>query len=292
MKAPFVKPEENNDKIDPTENRQYANFGAFAAATFVWIVFVLIIADERGDGILRLKPNELGDLLAGMFTPIAAFWFVYAVSLQSEELALQREELKETRAVLEKTMFAQEKMVKEYNKNNAILRDSQNIENIKFLMSMLSITFEKFPNMYVQHEASGAFIEIYNIDKANRIRSDLVMFQLFANQLMNFQSEIEECKYSEIFCKNNTRKNFEISGDYKNMKIRDFKLNMQRQSRILHDCGRMLKLSNVEDRSTGGVMREFSECRKILSLINEKINDAMPVSGGEKYYGDGSDGQE
>ena len=44
--------------------------------------------------------NELGDFLAGVFTPAALGWLIYGYLLQSKELGLQREELKETRETL------------------------------------------------------------------------------------------------------------------------------------------------------------------------------------------------
>jgi RNAse (barnase) inhibitor barstar len=47
--------------------------------------------------IACLKPNELGDTLAGLFAPLAFFWLVAAVYIQSLELRAQREELADTR---------------------------------------------------------------------------------------------------------------------------------------------------------------------------------------------------
>lgn len=46
--------------------------------------------------------NELGDFLAGFFTPLAFGWLVYGYLLQSEELRLQRKELALTRDQLDK----------------------------------------------------------------------------------------------------------------------------------------------------------------------------------------------
>lgn len=44
-----------------------------------------------------LAANEWGDYLAGVFAPLAFFWLVAAVFVQSKELAEQREELRLTR---------------------------------------------------------------------------------------------------------------------------------------------------------------------------------------------------
>lgn len=48
-----------------------------------------------------MKPNEIGDFLAGVFAPIAFIWLACAVVLQSYELAAQRKELTFARKVAE-----------------------------------------------------------------------------------------------------------------------------------------------------------------------------------------------
>jgi hypothetical protein len=64
---------------------------------------------KLGEGIEAEKLNILGDLLAGLFAPVAFIWLVVAVMIQSkelaaqrEELALTREEMQESRAVMQK----------------------------------------------------------------------------------------------------------------------------------------------------------------------------------------------
>ncbi|MCJ2030839.1 hypothetical protein MKK50_15820 [Methylobacterium sp. J-043] len=56
---------------------------------------------EAGDpncGSLQL--NDIGDVAAGIFAPLAFLWLFVATQLQRRELSLQRAELAETRAVL------------------------------------------------------------------------------------------------------------------------------------------------------------------------------------------------
>ena len=48
-----------------------------------------------------LAPNEVGDLFAGLFAPIAFLWLVVAVLVQAQELKTQRDELKLTREEME-----------------------------------------------------------------------------------------------------------------------------------------------------------------------------------------------
>lgn len=48
-----------------------------------------------------LKPNEIGDLFAGLFAPLAFIWLAVAVLVQAQELQAQREELALTREEME-----------------------------------------------------------------------------------------------------------------------------------------------------------------------------------------------
>ena len=68
-----------------------------------FLVIGLILFSRRCEvwALLRTGPlNELGDFLAGVFTPVALGWLIYGYFLQSTELGLQRKELKETRETL------------------------------------------------------------------------------------------------------------------------------------------------------------------------------------------------
>ena len=59
--------------------------------------------------------NELGDFLAGFFTPLAFGWLVYGYLLQSKEIRLQREELALTRDQLGKqTELLQEQVIADH----------------------------------------------------------------------------------------------------------------------------------------------------------------------------------
>lgn len=69
--------------------------------TLVYLAFLWFIFDGRSSEISALKPNEIGDLLPGMFGPLAILWLILGFFQQGIELRqntraleLQAEELK------------------------------------------------------------------------------------------------------------------------------------------------------------------------------------------------------
>ena len=80
------------------------------------IFYIVVILFFRGNDALELlrtgKLNELGDFLAGFFTPLAFGWLVYGYLQQSKELRLQREELSLTRNQLGKQTELLQEQVK------------------------------------------------------------------------------------------------------------------------------------------------------------------------------------
>ena len=83
------------------------------------IFYIAAILFLRGNDVCELigtgNLNELGDFLAGFFTPLAFSWLVYGYLLQSKELRLQREELAVTRKQLGKqTELLQEQVAADY----------------------------------------------------------------------------------------------------------------------------------------------------------------------------------
>ena len=95
-------------------------------ATLVYFGVVLLIwgfahslGKKLGVGIGNEGLNNLGDLLSGLFAPVAFIWLVVAVIIQSKELAAQREELaltrtemQDSRAVMQKQADAAETQTK------------------------------------------------------------------------------------------------------------------------------------------------------------------------------------
>ena len=85
----------------------------------VSVLYIAIIFFLRGSDAWRLlttgELSELGDFLAGFFTPLAFGWLIYGYLLQSSELSLQRKELELTREQLGKqTELLQEQVTADY----------------------------------------------------------------------------------------------------------------------------------------------------------------------------------
>ncbi len=90
------------------------------------------------DCLTGLKPNEFGDLLAGVFAPLAFLGVVVAVMLQSRELTLQRHELRRTGNILRdevETLRLQTKILQqqeEDRRKSGVLREVLALSNNLF----------------------------------------------------------------------------------------------------------------------------------------------------------------
>lgn len=80
--------------------------------SFGWVMLVIVMLfvtmtcsdasapfwNLYGRHLQCMPANEIGDFLAGAFAPLAFFWLVVTVLVQSQELKAQRHELQLTRA--------------------------------------------------------------------------------------------------------------------------------------------------------------------------------------------------
>ena len=95
---------------------KHAGIFVMIAVSIVYIVAIGFLRGNDAWELLRTGDlNELGDFLAGVFTPLAFGWLVYGYLLQSKELRLQREELTLTRKQLGKqTELLQEQVAADH----------------------------------------------------------------------------------------------------------------------------------------------------------------------------------
>ena len=95
---------------------KHAGIFVMSGLSILYIGAILFLRSNDAWELLRAgNLNELGDFLAGVFTPLAFGWLVYGYLLQSKELRLQREELALTRKQLGKqTELLQEQVTADY----------------------------------------------------------------------------------------------------------------------------------------------------------------------------------
>ena len=93
-----------------------AGICVMGALSIFYIAAILFLrGNDAWELLMAGNLNELGDFLAGVFTPLAFGWLVYGYLLQSKELRLQREELALTRKQLGKqTELLQEQVAADY----------------------------------------------------------------------------------------------------------------------------------------------------------------------------------
>ena len=95
---------------------KHAGICVTGSLSVLYIATILFFRGNDAWELLRAgNLNELGDFLAGFFTPLAFGWLVYGYLLQSKELRLQREELTLTRKQLGKqTELLQEQVTADH----------------------------------------------------------------------------------------------------------------------------------------------------------------------------------
>lgn len=98
---------------------KHAGIWVMSGLSILYITVILLFRGNDAWNLLQAGDlNELGDFLAGFFTPLAFFWLVYGYLLQSKELRLQREELTLTRNQLGKqTDLLQEQVAADRRKS-------------------------------------------------------------------------------------------------------------------------------------------------------------------------------
>lgn len=79
--------------------------------SLIYFLLLLFIFDGRLTQILLLKPNEIGDLLAGMFGPLAILWLILGFFQQGIELRQNTKALELQAEELRKSVDHQKEMV-------------------------------------------------------------------------------------------------------------------------------------------------------------------------------------
>ena len=79
-----------------TQNVRGPKSAIFWLLTLAYLTWIAVEAWANWIAVLALPIREWGNLLAGIFSPLAFLWLLYAALAQRTELELQREELRES----------------------------------------------------------------------------------------------------------------------------------------------------------------------------------------------------
>jgi hypothetical protein len=91
----------------------------------------------------RLTLSEIGNVLAGIFAPLAFLWLFIATILQRQELELQREELRETREVLSQTANANRDQAILMKESLSIAQKSNEYDYFSLLLYYCALSWKK-----------------------------------------------------------------------------------------------------------------------------------------------------
>jgi len=128
--------------------------------SLIWIAGSLYImqrysnncGDEYGSGWLSfvscLGPNEVGDLLAGMFAPLAFLFLVLAVLIQAREFRAQRDELGLARRIAEDQRNQLKKQAREHSNQNSVLRKQLEMQMHEYTSKARAIIIGSLEDQY------------------------------------------------------------------------------------------------------------------------------------------------
>ncbi|NRP14042.1 hypothetical protein XMM379_000197 [Aliiroseovarius sp. xm-m-379] len=101
--------------------------------------------------LIKSRPNEIGDTLAGIAGALAFLWIIVTVQLQSKELRAQRQELELARNEYAKMAEAQGKQVELMAQQAETYRTEQKQNQEKQTEQLLDQVLEILANFYSEH---------------------------------------------------------------------------------------------------------------------------------------------
>lgn len=148
-----------------------ANWKAiFAGITAIYLVAIILLplllqryqvelGFTEGVGVFvdNAKLNSLADFIAGIFAPLAFFWLVAAVMIQSDELKLQRDEISENRHVMEEHAKAAKEQAEFIRVQTDLMREQGEMNR---RVAEATYQASQFERRLALHEAIGEFCNI------------------------------------------------------------------------------------------------------------------------------------
>ncbi|WP_458441653.1 hypothetical protein [Methylorubrum extorquens] len=164
-------------------------------------------ADGSGS---RLRLNEIGDIAAGIFAPLAFLWLFVATQLQRRELSLQRAELAETRAVLADQQRELQVSARESAHQTEIMRQTLDATNFRNIYDEFSTNL--YYSAKIWHKLNGRVVEFFfndgltdrqyffSFDNTTPLRLDDptsidTFFDYLHWEMMRYAGKVSEIKY-------------------------------------------------------------------------------------------------
>jgi hypothetical protein len=137
---------ENNHDFEQERRRltRWA-WGVTAAYAGVLLVLALMVlfGEEGVSAFRKMKPNAVGDLLAGIAGPLAFIWLVYGYFLQGISIRQQSEELRQNTAALKIQGKALEEQTKELQLSVEQQKQMVDISQKQYNASIRQSDYEK-----------------------------------------------------------------------------------------------------------------------------------------------------
>ncbi|WP_067101862.1 hypothetical protein [Marinomonas atlantica] len=132
-------------------------FWVFLILSIIWSirVFWLLIEDQYFSSFSGAMPlNEVGDFLAGSFSPLAFAWLAYGYWMQNKELKLNRRSL-------EKQIEEFEKSVKNQEEHFNLVKEKENYDkNVKLFQSRPILSISKAYHSEVMDQSRAAHYDV------------------------------------------------------------------------------------------------------------------------------------
>lgn len=116
---------------------------AYGLVLLLILASFVIFGEEGVDSFLKMSPNEVGDLLAGIAGPIAFIWLVYGYFLQGIAIRQQAEELSQNTRALHLQEEALRAQVQELNASVEQQRQLVEVSRIQMETELEAIRIER-----------------------------------------------------------------------------------------------------------------------------------------------------
>ena len=161
--------------------------------------------------------NELGDFLAGIFSPVAFFWLIYGYFQQGKQLEQNTKALKQQKWALnnqEKNMKNRFKPDIEFEQCIIQLVDNQS--KLKFTFNVLNNRVGDARKIKIASRDSNQSISMLRVDEKQKVELEI----LLKDFKWDFESleYIDHVQYSDIFDDNYTlKKTFVITNNHQRL---------------------------------------------------------------------------